>query len=301
MAVMSGLRLTAARAKESLDAVVSWYEISARTLPWRGDPEPWAVLVSEVMLQQTPVARVLPAFEAWMTRWPTPTHLATDSAGEAIRAWGRLGYPRRALRLHAAAVACRDHFGGVVPSDVADLRSLPGVGDYTAAAVAAFGFGQRQAVLDTNVRRVHARWLDGLEHPRTASPNSSERQRALDLLPDDPPMAALASISVMELGALVCSSRTPDCGACPLLTSCAWRSAGYPASGAARRRQTYEGTDRQCRGRLLDVLRMAGSSVTRAELDHAWSDVAQRERALDSLVKDGLVSRTTRSGFRLPE
>jgi A/G-specific adenine glycosylase len=302
MATMSGPRLSTPHTRESLNAVVAWYEDSARTLPWRSDPEPWAVLVSEVMLQQTPVARVLPAFESWMTRWPTPTDLATDSPGEAIRAWGRLGYPRRALRLHAAAVACRDHFDGVVPSDVADLRTLPGVGEYTSAAVAAFGFGQRQAVLDTNVRRVHARWLDGLQHPATTTPNNGERQRALILLPHDPPLAAIASIAVMELGALVCTSRTPDCGACPLLTSCAWRSAGYPAwSGAPRRGQGYEGTDRQCRGRLLDVLRSADSTVAKTELDHAWTDVDQRERALSSLIKDGLVSGTPTSGYRLPD
>lgn len=302
MAMMSGPHLSTRPTKELLDAVMTWYEVSARTLPWRSDPEPWAVLVSEVMLQQTPVARVLPVFECWMTRWPTSTDLATDSPGDAIRAWGRLGYPRRALRLHAAAVACRDHFAGVVPSDVADLRTLPGVGEYTASAVAAFGFGQRQAVLDTNVRRVHARWLDGLEHPGTAAPNNRERQRALNLLPDDPPLAALASISVMELGALVCTSRAPDCGACPLLTSCAWRSAGCPAwSGAPRRRQSYEGTDRQCRGHLLDLLRRAGSTVSKDELDRAWTDVDQRERALGSLIRDGLVNGTPTSGYRLPD
>ena len=284
-----------------MDAVVAWFEESARTLPWRSDPGPWAVLVSEVMLQQTPVVRVLPTFERWISRWPTPSDLAADSPGEAIRAWGRLGYPRRALRLHEAAVTCSERFGGAVPSDITDLRTLPGVGEYTAAAVATFGFGQRHAVLDTNVRRVHARWLDGLERPATASPLNGERHRALDLLPSDPTRAALASISVMELGALVCTSRSPDCDACPLLTTCTWRSAGYPErSGVARRGQSYEGTDRQCRGRLLDVLRRAGSPVTKVELDDAWPDADQRERALASLLKDGLATGTAKVGFRLP-
>ncbi|MEO8105757.1 MAG: A/G-specific adenine glycosylase [Actinomycetes bacterium] len=294
--------LSALSTQEALGAVVTWFEKSARTLPWRSDPEPWAVLVSEVMLQQTPVVRVLPAFERWMARWPTPNSLAADSPGEAIRAWGRLGYPRRALRLHAAAVTCRDHFGGAVPDEIADLRSLPGVGEYTAAAVAAFGFGQRRAVLDTNVRRVHARWLDGLDHPATATPRNDERERALALLPDDPSQAARVSISVMELGALVCTSRTPNCPRCPLLASCAWRAAGYPErSGRPRRQQGYEGTDRQCRGRLLDVLRSAASPVKKAELDNAWPDSNQRERALGSLIDDGLVTGAPTSGYRLPD
>lgn len=286
----------------SLDAVVAWFDGSARALPWRQHPEPWAVLVSEVMLQQTPVARVVPAFERWMDRWPTPIDLASDSPGDAIREWGRLGYPRRALRLHAAAVACRDRFGGTVPSEIADLRSLPGVGEYTAAAVASFGFGQRHAVLDTNVRRVHARWLDGTERPLTVTPTNSERLRALTLLPERPSSAAEASIAVMELGALICTARSPRCGGCPLAGSCAWRSAGYIGStGKPQPRQRYEGTDRQCRGRLLGVLRHAPSSVTQSELDTAWPDADQCRRALASLIDDGLVCGNRQSGFRLPE
>ena len=181
----------------------------------------------------------------------------------AIRAWGRLGYPRRALRLHAAAVECRDRFGGVVPSDVADLRSLPGVGEYTAAAVAAFAFGQRHAVLDTNVRRVHARWLDGCDQPASSTVSSGERRRALELLPIDPLQAARASIAVMELGALVCTSRTPACDAVPsrptpalgVLPATPWETR------AVDEHRPYAGTDRQCRGRLLAVLRNAGDPI----------------------------------------
>ncbi len=214
---------------DAMDAVVAWFDVSARTLPWRSDPDPWGVLVSEVMLQQTPVVRVLPVYTEWMQRWPKPADLASDTVASAIRAWGRLGYPRRAMRLHAAAVECRDSFGGLVPSDIADLRSLPGVGEYTAAAVSAFAFGQRHAVLDTNVRRVHARWLDATEFPASSSVTSSERDRALELLPIEPHKAARASVAVMELGALVCTARTPTCDGCPIAEQCGWRASGYPA------------------------------------------------------------------------
>ena len=131
---------------------------------------PWAVLVSEIMLQQTPVARVLPVYEAWLARWPTPASLAASPAGEAVRAWGRLGYPRRAIRLHATAQALVERHGGEIPSSVDALRALPGIGSYTAAAVASFAFGQRHAVLDTNVRRVLARLINGRERPPPARP-----------------------------------------------------------------------------------------------------------------------------------
>jgi A/G-specific adenine glycosylase len=242
------------------------------------------------MLQQTPVARVLPVFEAWMKRWPQPVDLAGEPAGDAVRAWGRLGYPRRALRLHAAAQQCVDRFGGRVPCDVADLQSLPGVGEYTAAAIACFAFGQRQAVLDTNVRRVHARWLEGIEHPTTTSITSADRQRALGLLPTDPHRAAVASIAVMELGALVCTSRTPKCDSCPLAQECAWRRAGYPEhTGARRRSQAWVGTDRQCRGTLMALMRETEGPVTHRDLHNAWSDTEQRERGVAGLVADGLI------------
>jgi A/G-specific adenine glycosylase len=285
----------------AVDAIRAWFDLSARSLPWRSHPDPWGVLVSEVMLQQTPVVRVIPAYTAWMQRWPTPTHLAADTPGDAIRAWGRLGYPRRALRLHAAAVECRDSFNGLVPSDVADLRRLPGVGEYTAAAVAAFAFGQRHAVLDTNVRRVHARWLDGVASPTSGATTFSERQRALDLLPIEPAMAARTSIAVMELGALVCTARTPTCDACPITAQCAWRAAGHPqGDGPPRRGQTYAGTDRQCRGRLLAALRDADGPVPKKTLDTVWADTRQRERALASLLTDGLVVSHGRSQYCLP-
>lgn len=275
-----------------LAPVVHWYDRSARDLPWRrSGTSPWQVLVSEVMLQQTPVTRVLALYSEWVQRWPTPQSLASSPVGEAIRAWGRLGYPRRALRLHAAACACVEKHGGDVPSGLAELRALPGVGEYTAAAVASFAFGQRQAVLDTNVRRVHARLLDGQALERAGSVTVAERRRALELLPTDPRAAAHTSIAVMELGALVCTARSPSCDVCPVAAACAWRSAGKPASaGQPRRGQTYEGTDRQCRGRVLAELRAAEAPQSRRELASCWPDSTQLDRALDSLVDDGLVA-----------
>lgn len=282
--------------------LLDWYAAHARDLPWRHpDAGAWAVLVSEFMLQQTPVARVLPAYDAWLARWPTPTSLARAPAGEAVRQWGRLGYPRRALRLHAAATVVRDLHGGEVPSAHADLLALPGVGSYTAAAVASFAFGQRHAVLDTNVRRVLVRLLVGRAQPPPAL-TVTETRLAEQLLPADPAVAATWAVAVMELGALVCTARSPRCPACPVRDRCAWRAAGYPPDdGPARRGQSYAGTDRQVRGLLLAVLRDADAPVPQAELAAVWTrDPAQRERALDGLVADGLVEPLPEATFRLP-
>jgi A/G-specific adenine glycosylase len=281
--------------------LLRWYDEHARDLPWRATTaSPWSVLVSEFMLQQTPVSRVLPVHEAWLTRWPTPAALAAEPTGEAVRAWGRLGYPRRALRLHAAATAIVERHDGRVPDSYDDLLALPGVGDYTAAAVAAFAFGQRQVVLDTNVRRVLARAIGGEQLPRP-SVTRAERDRALAVLPADEPTAATWSVAVMELGALVCTATDPHCAACPVLEQCAWAAAGRPAyAGPARKVQAWAGTDRQCRGRLLAVLRDAEGPVHRTALEAAWSDVAQRERALAGLLADGLAAQVGPDTFALP-
>lgn len=282
------------------DRIVGWYDEHARDLPWRNpSASPWAVMVSEFMLQQTPVARVLPVYEEWMLRWPSPGHLAAESSGEAVRAWGRLGYPRRALRLHQAATAIVDQHGGEVPASYDALRALPGIGDYTAAAVASFAFGQQHAVLDTNVRRVLARLIDGVEHP-PVSPTKAERERARRLLPDGPD-APRWSVGVMELGALVCTASGPACGSCPVAELCAWRAAGSPPyDGPPRRGQTYAGTDRQCRGRLLAVLREADGPVHVSRLDAAWAIEDQRRRCLDSLVHDGLATPVAEQMYALP-
>ncbi len=271
-------------------AVIGWYADHARDLPWRAaDATPWGVVVSEFMLQQTPVARVLEPWRRWLERWPTPAALAAAEPGEAVRAWGRLGYPRRALRLHAAATAMvRDH-GGRVPSELAELRALPGVGEYTAAAIASFAFGQRHVVLDTNVRRVLARLEIGRAHP-PASLTAAERERAAAWLPDDPPSAARWAVAAMELGAQLCTATSPDCSACPVAGHCRWLAAGRPDTGPARRPQGYAGTDRQARGALLSVLREGEEPVARDALLAAWPvDPEQAGRALDSLVADGLI------------
>jgi A/G-specific adenine glycosylase len=277
---------------ELVERVVDWFRAAARDLPWRRpDATPWAVMVSEFMLQQTPVNRVLPVYEAWLTRWPTPAALAAEPAAEAVRAWGRLGYPRRAQRLHAAATAIEEHFDGVVPDTYEDLWALPGVGEYTAGAIASFAYKKRHIVLDTNVRRVLARVVSGAEFPASAT-TPADRRIATALLPDTPADAAEWAAASMELGAVVCTARTPRCEACPVATLCRWLAEGKPAyDGPPRRGQTYEGTDRQARGRLLAVLRDTHGPVPREELEAAWTrDVAQRERALASLVSDGLVA-----------
>jgi len=275
------------------EPVLRWYDEHARDLPWRAPgATPWGILVSEFMLQQTPVARVLPVWTAWLAAWPTPAALAAEPAGAAVRAWGRLGYPRRALRLHGAAQAIVERHDGQVPASYDALRALPGVGDYTAAAVSSFAHRQRHVVLDTNVRRVLARAVSGTEFPSRAV-TRAERDLATGLLPDEPAVAANWAVAVMELGALVCTAGNPRCDACPIAGRCAWLAAGRPAhDGPARTTQTYDGTDRQCRGRLLAVLRATDASVDRAALDAAWPEADQRERALASLVTDGLVVRS---------
>jgi A/G-specific adenine glycosylase len=280
--------------------LLQWYDEHARDLPWRRTTaSPWGVLVSELMLQQTPVARVLPVYDGWLDRWPTPGDLAAAPAGDAIRAWGRLGYPRRAIRLHAAAVAITEQHGGEVPDTYDALRALPGVGDYTASAVLAFAFGRRQAVLDTNVRRVLARVVTGVEHAPTAV-TAAERSVAIDLLPDDEPTAATWSVALMELGALVCTASSPRCEGCPIAAACAWRTAGHPAyDGPPRKGQAWAGTDRQCRGRLMALAREAESAVSARGMQRAWPDEDQRSRCLGSLLDDGLLVAVT-GGYALP-
>lgn len=275
---------------------LAWYDANARDLPWR---EPgvgaWPILISEIMLQQTPVARVLPAWYEWTSRWPTPADLAADPVSEAIRAWGRLGYPRRAKWLHACAGAIVEKHDGFVPKQLDQLLALPGIGDYTARAVLAFAYGQRHPVVDTNVRRLVARVLEGVEDKAIALSTVE------GLLPPLPAEAARASAAFMELGALVCTARSPRCADCPFAGRCAWRLNGSPLPDKPYRKpQSYAGTDRQVRGLLLAVLRENQHPVPKKHLDAVWQDDTQRERALQSLLSDGLVS--TRSGeeFFLP-
>ncbi|HWI32277.1 MAG TPA: A/G-specific adenine glycosylase, partial [Microbacterium sp.] len=200
--------------------LIAWYRDNARDLPWR-HPEfgAWGILVSEFMLQQTPVNRVLPFLDAWLTRWPTPEALAAAPPAEAVRQWANLGYPRRALWLHRAAVEITDRHGGVVPRDVDALLALSGVGDYTARAVAVFAYGDRHPVVDTNTRRVLARVVDGRSQPRP--PARADLAAMAAVLPTGDAAAAIVNAAAMELGAVVCTARTPRCGACPLAHACA--------------------------------------------------------------------------------
>ncbi|WRH26303.1 A/G-specific adenine glycosylase [Arthrobacter sp. JZ12] len=273
------------------------------------------------MLQQTPVSRVLPVWTEWMERWPSPADLAAAPSGDALRYWGRLGYPRRALRLHAAATAVVVEHGGVVPSSYDELLALPGVGTYTAAAVAAFAFGRRETVVDTNIRRVHARLVGGAALPAPTL-TAAETRRAAALLPDDDADSVRWNVSVMELGALVCTARTPDCERCPVLDRCAWVAAGKPAPTYVPKGQAWAGTDRQVRGAIMHILRHTEHPVPRQLIHHRPVDLhlggpahgasvgfeklhalnappEQLERALNGLLTDGLAEETAH-GIRLP-
>ena len=282
------------------NAVTNWYAANARDLPWRAPgTTPWGVLVSEVMAQQTPVTRVAPQWLSWMRRWPTPAHLAAATTADVLTQWDRLGYPRRALRLHECAQElCRSH-GGEVPEDYAALVALPGIGDYTAAAVLAFAFGRRALVMDTNIRRVHARVFAGIAN-HSPHITSAERE-SLDAVTPDEPRAAVWSQAVMELGAVVCRPQ-PRCADCPLLQHCAWHGAGQPAAATpARRPQPFAGTDRQVRGKVMALLRAArGAGVELSAIEAAWHDREQLQRALDSLLADGLAEKAGGGQFHLP-
>lgn len=283
------------------EVLIDWFGEHGRGLPWR-EPEctGWGVLVSEIMLQQTSVARVQPIWEEWLKRWPVPSALAAESRGEVVRAWGKLGYPRRALRLHAAAAEIAEKHGDVVPSDVDTLLALPGIGAYTARAIAAFAYGKRAPVVDTNVRRVVARAVHGAGD---AGPPSNTRDMAdvEVLLPAQNAEAAKFSAAIMELGALICTAKSQRCADCPLYADCAWQKAGRPAyAGPAKAVQKFAGTDRQVRGLLLDVLRGTDGPVEQAKLDLVWHDAGQRSRCLDSLLVDGLLEQTRDGLFALP-
>lgn len=275
-------------------ALTAWYRVHARDLPWRRAEYlarygAWGVLVSEFMLQQTPVARVIPHLEAWLARWPDASSLAAATPAEVLQQWANLGYPRRALWLHRAATVITDEHDGHTPRDVPALLALPGIGDYTARAVAVFAFGDRHPVVDTNTRRVIARAVHGRAQPE--APSTRDLDDMLALLPDDRAGAAIVNAAMMELGATVCTARNADCGRCPLAAECAWRAAGYPESEDRRRKQArYEGSDRQARGGVLRALRHADGHRLPAESVLAdWPDRVQRDRAIDSLVADGLL------------
>lgn len=284
-------------------SILQWFRANARGLAWRApDTTAWGILLSEVMSQQTPVARVEPLWLEWMAKWPTPEAFAEASTDEVLRAWGKLGYPRRALRLLECARQITTKHGGRVPDTVEELLALPGIGDYTARAVAAFAFELNVPVVDTNVRRVYRRAVEGKFLQGTAS--KKELVDVATILPrtDGPEFSA----GIMELGALVCTVTSPKCEICPLREICEWQRLGCPApseeelASAKKRVQKFIGTDRQVRGLIMDVLRQAREPVEKTAIDVVWPDAAQRSRALFSLIDDGLAEQDEKGYFHLP-
>ncbi|MCF2706012.1 A/G-specific adenine glycosylase [Arcanobacterium haemolyticum] len=280
--------------------LITWYIHTSRPLPWRETgTSAWAILVCEVMSQQTPVARVMPSWYEWLERWPTPADLAAASPSEVIVAWGNLGYPRRALRLRECAIAVTEKWGGELPQSRDDLLSLPGIGPYTADAIISFAYKRRATVLDTNIRRVIAR-----QHGEAYPPSSltkAEIARAEALVPDDDAESSLWNAAIMELGALVCTARNPQCENCPIADSCQWLARGRPESTLPKRTQAFVGTHREARGKIMAVLRARTAPISRAELQHASRLPDSRfEPALASLLSDGLAT-TTGEGIDLPQ
>ncbi|MDO5633888.1 MAG: A/G-specific adenine glycosylase [Micrococcus sp.] len=301
--------LSAQRAAALHTPVLDWFEVHARDLPWRSPQcSPWGVLVSEIMLQQTPVIRVLPRWQDWMTRWPTPADLAQAPTSEVLTAWDRLGYPRRALRLQEAARAVVERHDGVLPADPVALRALPGIGEYTAAAVSSFAFGIPETVVDTNVRRVIERAVGGGALP-PKSLTRAEMRRAQSLIPAETDTANRWNAAVMELGALVCTARSPRCESCPLLEQCAWVAAGKPAPVEQPKAQAWHGTDRQVRGAIMAAIR-AHTDIAEADLRQRVEatgrlgthvpEQEQWQRCLAGLLGDGLVERSAEGRLRFP-
>jgi A/G-specific adenine glycosylase len=270
----------------SSTALLAWWEGERRDLPWRRTRDPWAVLVSEVMLQQTQVTRVEPKWHAFLARFPDPATCAAAGVGEVIEAWAGLGYNRRAVALHRCAQSVVVDHGGALPLDLAALCALPGIGPYTARAVLAFAGAKDVGVLDTNVARVVAR-----QAGRSLRP--AEAQAAADALV--PPGQGWAwNQAMLDVGATVCRARRPRCGQCPVAASCAWRGEGAdPAVGSAGvsgRQARFDGSDRQGRGRLVDALR-AGPVADVASTAGWPEDPARAHRVADTLVRDGLAVR----------
>jgi A/G-specific adenine glycosylase len=242
-------------------------------------------------------------WQEWLTTWPSPQDLAGATPADAIRMWGNLGYPRRAVRLHATSVVLTQSHGNQVPDTYRELISLPGVGDYTANAILAFAFDQPTVVLDINVRRVLARAWHGLSHP-SASVSAVERNFAQSLIDTrlNKSQAVRWAAASMELGALVCTASNPDCSVCPIQESCAWLSSGKPANTAKPKVQAkFEGSDRQERGRILKILRTSHEPVEKNTIKKQATDPTQYERALNSLIAEGMVVELPAGRLSLPQ
>ena len=303
----------ASDADEIATTLAQWWQTNARDLPWRfGRTTPWGVLVSEVMSQQTQMGRVVPYWTAWMDRWPDAAALADAPKSDVITAWGRLGYPRRALRLQECAHVIAYDYADELPHTYDELLALPGIGDYTASAVLSFAFGERIAVVDTNIRRVLSRAFVGVESlGGSASP--AERALAKRLLPDDDSAkcrrfdrpSVVWNQPVMELGATVCTAKSPLCEACPIAGKCAFLRNGRPGLGQRRTRprQRFQGTDRQVRGLVLNALRGLPDGETvldRKSVERLWKDHVQLDKCIASLDEDGLIEILPGGGVRLP-
>lgn len=291
------------RSNALLTPLSMWWHEHARSLPWRNNQTTsWGILVSEVMSQQTQMSRVVDYWLAWMTTWPTPLDVSQASPAEVITAWGRLGYPRRALRLQACASVVSHEYAGQLPQSYDELLALPGVGDYTASAVMSFAYKQRIVVIDTNIRRVLSRVFVGQES-LGGSASRAERQLAGDVLPIDLDESVLWNQAIMELGALVCTAQKPQCQACPLRSHCLFLIAGLPNVGlkCTRPRQRFAGTNRQVRGMVLQALRDATSShVSRDQVTQLWADHVQLDACLASLDEDGLIEMHRDGSISLP-
>jgi len=275
----------------------AWYEPRREAYPWRHQPpDPYAVFVSEVMLQQTQAPRVVPIFTSFLERFPTVAHLAAAPRDHVLRAWAGLGYHRRAVAVHEAARVMRDHHGGRVPADPDALRTLPGVGPYTASAVASIAFGLPVAVVDTNVRRITARYLRGAEPDEVAPATlAADAQSWLDASrPGDWNQA------LMDLGRVVCRP-TPRCQDCPLIVGCRFAAAGRLGRPSVRRQPPFEGSRRQVRGRVVAALRESDPATT-AGLSRATGFPAERiAEAVDGLVRDGVLEQAQRGRVRFAE
>jgi len=283
---------------DGLAGLGAWYtERGRHALPWRRTRDAWAVFVSEVMLQQTQVDRVRPYWERWMARWPTVAELAAAPAAEAIREWAGLGYNRRALHLHRAAQAVVERHGGRSPVEERAIRELPGAGEYTAAAVACFAGGARTVVADTNIARVLARAALGVASQREASA-AAVRAAGEALLPHEG--ARDHNLALMDLGAMVCTPRAPECDGCPLVAACAWRAAGYPAAVMAPKTAArFETTARFARGRIIDALRAGPRPEHELRESLPAAHAVKLHDYLAALAKEGLVMRAG-DGWALP-
>jgi A/G-specific adenine glycosylase len=284
--------------------LLGWWEAERRDLPWRRTRDPWAVLVSELMLQQTQVARVEPRWHRFLERFPTPSACAVAGAGAVVEEWAGLGYNRRAVSLYGCATAVVEQHGGRFPDELDELLALPGIGPYTARAVLAFAFERDVAVVDTNVGRILA---------RTAGRSlgaAEAQQRADQLVPEGEGWAW--NQAMLDLGATVCSKRAPGCERCPVASGCTWRASGCPdpdpATGShavGRGQSRFEGSFRQGRSRLLDVVRR-GRPVAPGQWPAAcgWPErddaEAESDRAAATLVADGLVVIDGDGALRLP-